>query len=172
MGTRLALVVSTALVLVLCAAAPAPAKPKPSSCSAKSRSFTAQVYCWIKAERSTHGRPAFKKNKRLARAARAQSKRMARRDVFSHELGGSIFTRVKRSGYLRKARSFEVGETIAWVEPGAGARTAIDTWLGSAYHRSILLSATLRDHGVGVVKGSPMPGRVGGHTVTVVYGRR
>jgi uncharacterized protein YkwD len=96
---------------------------------------------------------------------------METNDVFNHVIGGTVYDRIKGTGYFKRGRSFAVGETIVWVPPGTGARAATETWLNSAYHRSIMLHRKLRDFGIGVVAGSPFAGRSGGYTVTGVYAK-
>jgi uncharacterized protein YkwD len=167
----LILVCSAVLTLALATAGPAAAKrPCPATTkSGKKISVTSQVYCWIKVARTARKLSVYKKNGKLAKVARKHSAVMQAKNIFTHEIGGSAFDRIRASGYFKGSHSFGSGETIQWAR---NAHDAVNAWFREPFHRSILLSTSLREYGVGVVKGAPHPGKSGGYTVTADYGRR
>jgi uncharacterized protein YkwD len=132
------------------------------------------IACLLNAVRARNGLPGLRVNGRLARAARAHSRDMVRRRYFGHSSpGGSTMTaRVRRAGYLRGARAWEVGETLAWgTGSAATAAGIVGSWLGSAEHRAILLDPAYRQVGVGLALGLP-DGERRGATLTAEFGRR
>ena len=76
--------------------------------------------------------------------ALAHSKRMEQRNIFNHTVGGTVFNRVKKTGYFKGAKAIGVGETITWVKPGGTARTALDQFLASTYHRGVIRHKKLK----------------------------
>ena len=172
-GRVLGLAAAMACLAAVTAGPAAAQDPCPTQTKAgKPISFTDQVYCWVAYERKSRKLYSYKKNKKLAGVALAHSKRMEKANVFNHTVGGTVFKRVKKSGYFKGAKAFGVGETITWVKPGGSARAALDQFLASTYHRGVIRNKKLKDFGIGVVEGSPVAGKTGGYTVTGVYGRR
>ena len=105
----------------------------------------AGVLCVINAQRARVGRRALVPNGLLTTAAQG----WANRRVFSH---GNPGARIRAAGY--RARSF--GETLAY-DCGANITPAaiVNRWMNSGLHRGIILSARLRDAGIGFVLWSP-----------------
>jgi uncharacterized protein YkwD len=79
--------------------------------------------------------------------------------------------RIRRSGYLRGARSWTVGENIAW---GSGSRSSVraivNAWMNSSGHRANILSRSFRAVGIGIAYRTPA--NTGGATYTTDFGRR
>jgi uncharacterized protein YkwD len=97
---------------------------------------------------------------------------MVRRHYFSHvSLSGSTFLqRIKRTGYLRRARSWSAGENIAWGSGGyATPRSIVRAWMNSPPHRENILNGRFREIGLGVARGAP---RGGGATYVNEFGYR
>jgi uncharacterized protein YkwD len=98
---------------------------------------------------------------------------MARQRFFSHNsLGGASFVdRIRRTGYLTGARSWTVGENIAY---GSGRRSTPrsigSAWMHSPPHRANILSGSFHAIGIGIASGTPVGG--GGGTYTTDFGRR
>jgi uncharacterized protein YkwD len=93
---------------------------------------------------------------------------------FSHTAPGgvSMTDRIRRSGYLRSAGSWAIGENLAWGTGSFGSpRGAVQAWMNSAGHRANLLNGRFRDAGIGVALGTPTGGRSGA-TFTVNFGMR
>jgi uncharacterized protein YkwD len=175
----LAAVLATALGLLLPPAASAQracqsagAQPMQASRMALSRA----TVCLLNGERARRGIRPLKVNKRLNRAARRHAIDMATRDYFSHtsQSGASFVDRIRRSGYLRRARSWFVGENIAW---GTGTlstpRSIVRAWMESPGHRANILSRRFREVGIGISFGAPVhaAGNPSG-TYTTSFGRR
>jgi uncharacterized protein YkwD len=130
--------------------------------------------CLINRARSQHGLGSLRNAALLDRAAAAHSRDMVRRDFFSHNSpGGSTPSqRIDHTGYLNGARSWAIGETIAWGTGRlASPASIVRGWLHSPEHRAILLDGRFRDLGIGVAIGAPSGGR-GGATFTGDFGAR
>ena len=130
--------------------------------------------CLINEARAEHSLSALRTTSALERAASAHSRDMVRRDFFSHESpsGTTPQQRIDRTGYLSGARSWAVGETIAWGTGGyATPSSIVRGWLRSPGHRAILLDGRYRDLGIGIALGAPNAGG-GGATFTGDFGAR
>jgi uncharacterized protein YkwD len=129
--------------------------------------------CLINEARADHGLGTLRTQSALERAAAAHSRDMVKRDFFSHDSpsGSTPQQRIDRTGYLDGARSWAVGETIAWGSGGfATPSSIVRGWLKSPGHRAILLGK-YREVGVGIALGAPSSGG-GGATFTGDFGRR
>jgi uncharacterized protein YkwD len=115
--------------------------------------------CLLNNARARHGLRRLRLQRRLGRAARSHSADMARRGYFSHDSlsGASFLDRIRRSGYLRRARSWMVGENIAW---GTGTlstpRSIVRAWMRSPGHRANILNGRFREIGVGITYNAPV----------------
>src|SRR5918997_4782785 len=80
------------------------------------RAIVRATLCVLNAERARHRLRPLRLNRRLSKAARRHARDMARRKYFSHDSlgGGSFVDRIRRAGYLRGARTWFVGENLAW----------------------------------------------------------
>jgi uncharacterized protein YkwD len=170
---------AAALVLLLVAAPSASAAGACSAAHAKpskasKRALVRATLCVLNAHRARTGdlRP-LRLSPRLSRAARRHSRAMARRNFFSHDSlsGASFLDRIRRTGYLRDARSWSVGENIAY---GGGPRSTPASisraWMNSPGHRANILSRSFRAIGIGIAVGTPGGG--GGGTYVTDFGRR
>jgi uncharacterized protein YkwD len=133
------------------------------------------VLCLVNAERARRGLARLRANPRLGRAATAHSRDMVGRDYFDHvSLGGSTVTdRIRRSGYLSGARSYALGENLAW---GTGRLATphqiVRSWMNSPGHRRNILTPRFREIGIGVVLGAPGQSGRSGATYTTKFGQR
>ncbi|MEA2409307.1 MAG: hypothetical protein QOE69_3426 [Thermoleophilaceae bacterium] len=149
------------------------AAAKASVSKTSNRALVRATLCVLNGERGRHHLRPLKLSRQLSKAARGHSRAMARRNFFSHTSpsGASFVDRIRRTGYLAQARSWTVGENIAY---GSGARStprAIATaWMNSSGHRANILSSSFRSIGIGIALGTP--GRGGGATYTTDFGRR
>jgi uncharacterized protein YkwD len=116
----------------------------------------------INAARAVHRLPPVRLQRRLARAASAQSADQLRGGRLSHDSadGTPFGRRVRRYSSARWT-----GETIAWLTAGQPitATTIVRAWMASPPHRHLLMDRRFRRIGVGACSG-----RVGGHATTVV----
>ena len=122
------------------------------------RTVVRATLCTLNAERARHGLPRLKLNKKLSAAARLHAHDMVRRDYFAHDsLGGGTFVdRIRRSGYLKGAGRWSVGENLAWGSNERSAPQAITAmWMDSAGHRANILSPEFREIGIGFSLGAP-----------------
>jgi uncharacterized protein YkwD len=140
---------------------------------ASKRSLVRATLCVLNAQRvRNHLRP-LRLNRQLSRAARRHSRAMATRHFFSHTSlsGASFVDRIRRTGYLSRARSWSVGENIAYGSRGrATPRSIGSAWMNSPGHRANILSPSFRAIGIGIALGTPTGG--GGATYTTDFGRR
>ena len=102
---------------------------------------------------------------------------MVARRFFSHTSpdGQGPADRARRSGYLRNAPVWSVGEILLWSrKPVFTAADAAAAWLASPPHKAILLSRAYKDAGVGVVPGDPLgdPLTTPSVTMAVLFGQR
>jgi uncharacterized protein YkwD len=171
---------STVAVAVACLLVPAGvasacdgARSRPTQATLD-RAASATV-CLINEARAEHGLASLRALSALERAALAHSRDMVRRDFFAHDSpsGTTPQQRVDRTGYLDGARSWAVGETIAWGTGGyATPASIVRGWLQSPGHRAILLDGRYRDLGIGIAIGAPSGGGGAGATFTGDFGSR
>jgi uncharacterized protein YkwD len=176
--TKSLVLVVTALAVLLVAvpsasAARACSAANATAASASKRALVRATLCVLNAERTRHRLRPLRLNRRLSRAARGHSRAMARQRFFSHTSpgGASFVDRIRSTGYLSGARSWAVGENIAW---GSGTRStprAIGSaWMNSPGHRANILSSSYRAIGIGIASGTPVGGLGGIYTTD--FGRR
>jgi len=172
----LAVVAILAALLVAAPAASAARGCQSANASVKKASNRALVratLCVLNAQRSRYDLRPLRLSRKLSKAARRHSRAMARRRFFSHTSpnGTDFVERIRRSGYLSGARSWSVGENIAW---GSGDRSTVraigDAWMDSPPHRANILSSSYRAIGIGIALGTPVGGP--GATYTTDFGRR
>lgn len=129
--------------------------------------------CLLNVERRAQGLRRLRYNRQLTRAARRHSRAMIQRGFFAHVApsGSTLLSRIKSAGYLRRARTFSVGENLGWG--GGYLSTPLEmhrAWMRSPGHRENLLRPYYRQVGVGVALGTP--GGARGATYTQNFGRR
>jgi uncharacterized protein YkwD len=159
-------VVAAALLALACALAlPSPAaaarckhaNAEPGDAS--QRALRIATRCLLNQKRRANGLRPLRGNGRLHRAAGRHTVDMARRDYFSHTSisGASFIDRIRRSGYLRRASAWSVGENIAW---GTGElstpRSIVRAWMRSTGHRANILNGRFREIGIGISFGAPV----------------
>jgi uncharacterized protein YkwD len=130
--------------------------------------------CLINGERTARHLSALRSAPALDVAARNYSQRMVAQAFFSHVApdGQAPLQRVRSSGYLRGARTWQIGENLAWGSLTSSTPDAIvASWMQSPGHRANMLEPAYREIGIGLVSGTPEAAS-GGVTVTTEYGRR
>jgi uncharacterized protein YkwD len=133
--------------------------------------------CLLNRERGRRGLRALRWSVALGRAAQRHSRSMTERHYFGHVSpdGTTLADRVRATSYLDGARSWRLGETLAWGGGGRGTpRGAVSALMGSPAHADIILTASFRDVGVGAVPEAPTRAGWDGPaaTYTVVFGLR
>jgi uncharacterized protein YkwD len=133
--------------------------------------------CLLDRERGRRGLRALRSSLSLRRAAQRHSRSMTDRHYFGHVSpdGTTLLDRVRATSYLDGARSWRLGETLAWGGgPRGTPRGAVRALMGSPAHEDIILTGSFRDVGIGVVPEAPT--RTGwdgpAATYTVVFGVR
>jgi uncharacterized protein YkwD len=175
-GPATALALALIVVLMTAPAASAAGACSAANASVKTASKRALVratLCQLNAERKRRGMRPLRLNRNLSAAARAHSRAMARRHFFSHDSlnGASFLDRIRRTGYLHGARSWNVGENIAYGSGRLSTPRSIGrAWMNSPGHRANILSRSFRSIGIGIAAGTPHGG--GGATYTTDFGRR
>jgi uncharacterized protein YkwD len=118
--------------------------------------------CLVNRERRKRGLRPLRSNRRLALAARRHAADMLRHGYFSHNSrsGASFVSRIKKTGYLRRARLWLVAENIAYGSGGgASPRAIVRAWMHSPPHRHSILDASFKELGSGVAVGASHHGK-------------
>jgi uncharacterized protein YkwD len=143
--------------------------------SANTARIRTAVLCLVNEQRTRRGLTPLVANAQLTTAAQRHSDDMVARKYFSHtSADGRMFSqRISAAGYLTGARSYSLGENIAWGSGSLGTpQKIVAGWMNSAGHRANILNASFRDSGVGVAAGVPVAGYSGGGTYTHDFGYR
>lgn len=156
-------------------AACAGADAMPSSAGAGK--VRAATLCLLNRQRRAHGLTKLRPNGRLRGAAAAYSRLMVRLKFFDHvsPSGSTLQSRIEHAHYLDGARSWSIGENIAW---GTGSfatpRSIVRSWMHSPGHRANILNGRFRDIGIGIATGAPVDssGAGDGATYTTDFGSR
>jgi uncharacterized protein YkwD len=134
------------------------------------------ILCLINERRASAGVGPVRLNAKLAQAASRHSNDMVSQGFFSHTSpsGSTFISRITSTGYMKGARSWLVGENLAW---GAGSLSTpanlVDAWMDSPPHRDNLLRGRFREIGLSGVRGVPDDaGETTGITVSSEYGYR
>jgi uncharacterized protein YkwD len=157
-----------AVVTTGTALAATPCSAEPSATGA-----SATVLQMLNAIRAEHGAPPLRLDRRLARSARRHSCDMVAHHYFAHESrsGARFSARIARTGWMRRHGRWTVGETLAWgTDAEAEPASIAMAWLHSPPHRHILLERRFRVVGIGIVRGTPVAGTLGGLTYTADFG--
>jgi uncharacterized protein YkwD len=126
--------------------------------------------CLLNKARRAHGLRALRENGRLDLASVRHAQDMVRRDYFDH---GDYLGRIRSTSYLRGARSWSVGENIAWgSENLATPASIVNGWMHSPGHRRNILDRSFREIGIGVARGTPANGVQNGATYATDFGTR
>jgi uncharacterized protein YkwD len=133
--------------------------------------------CLLNKQRRAHGLSSLRGNGKLRGAATDYSKLMVRLSFFSHvsPTGSTLQSRVQGTHYLDGARSWSIGENIAWGTGSLGTpRGIVRAWMNSPGHRANILNGSFRDIGIGVATGAPVAlgAAAGGGTYTTDFGYR
>ena len=181
---------ATLLALVALLLVPAASQARPASMAAQACANTdlkptranlelvrAAVLCLHNRERVSRGLPKLKENPKLRRAAERHSDNMVGAAFFDHTSpgGSTMIDRVRRTGYTSRARSWALGENIAWGSGRLATAAQIHrSWMNSAGHRSNILQRSFREIGIGIETGLPvrLSAAQSGATYTTDFGFR
>ena len=137
--------------------------------------LASSTVCLLNVERTSRGLRALRVNGRLSAAAEQHTNDMVRRRYFSHtsRSGSDSGDRIRSQGYLSGARSWMIGENLAW---GSGERSTprsiVKAWMASPGHRHNILTSRFREIGIGVAASSPVSTANRGATYTTTFGSR
>src|SRR5215210_9311010 len=159
--SKLAAVLCAALVLLVVAppsasAATGCASARASVSKVSNRALVRATLCVLNGERARNHLRPLRLSRKLSRAARRHSRAMAHGRFFSHTSlsGASFVDRIRSTGYLARARSWSVGENIAYGSGGRATPRAIGgAWMNSPGHRANILSSSFRAIGIGIALG-------------------
>ena len=160
-------------LLVSVLALPLVVRPATAEATVTTTRVERRVVALINQERTERGLAKLSFRASLIRAARAHTREMASRTFLTHvsENGWTPAPRVRYFGYKTTDCTFwTMGEDIASGKAGTSyARPAaiVALWMQSDAHREVLLTARMRDIGVGVAIGDD-----GMRYFTVDLGRR
>ena len=137
----------------------------------------AATLCLVNEQRRQAGLAPLRDNPKLDGVARAHSHDMVRRDYFDHTAPGPVTfdRRIRRSGYLARAASYDLGENLGeGTRSSATPESIVGAWMRSPEHRANILTADFRDSGIGVAAAVPASFGQGapGATYTQDFGRR
>jgi uncharacterized protein YkwD len=131
--------------------------------------------CLVNRLRVAHGRAPLTVDRDLAKAANTYVNKMTSRGFFSHVSpdGSTPESRIKVTLYLVDARSWSLGENLAWGDGHlATPRETVAAWIRSASHRRNMLSSRFRQLGVGIALGTPQRSADAGATYATEFGVR
>jgi uncharacterized protein YkwD len=102
---------------------------------------------------------------------------MVQRDYFDHTAPGPVTfdRRIRGTGYLAHAASFDIGENLGEGTRGAATPASmVNAWMRSPEHRANILTRDYRDSGIGIAASVPASfgGGARGATYTQDFGRR
>ncbi|WP_205697629.1 CAP domain-containing protein [Conexibacter sp. SYSU D00693] len=126
--------------------------------------------CLLNKERRAQGRTALSEHVTLRGAATSYAREMVAGQFFAHDApsGSTMLSRLKRTTYLKAARTWAVGENLAW---GSGElatpRRTVAAWMASPGHKRNILDGRFRHIGIGIVRGAPV--RVDGDLPAATY---
>jgi len=134
------------------------------------------IACLINVQRTSSGLQPVSPNGELRQAALSHSNEMISQSYFEHTspAGVTFEDRIERTGYMRNARSWLVGENLVWGTGQLSTPQAVVTaWMNSPPHRENLLRPTFREIGIAAIRGTPQgQSDPTGATVSSEYGYR
>jgi uncharacterized protein YkwD len=139
------------------------------------RELASATVCLLNRERTSRGLRSLSVNNRLSAAAQRHTNDMVRRRYFAHESrsDGSTVDRIRGAGYLSGARSWMIGENLAWGSGSKGTpRQIVVAWMNSPGHRRNILTGRFREIGIGVQPAAPTGSFSSAATYTTTFGQR
>jgi uncharacterized protein YkwD len=116
----------------------------------------ASVVCLINKKRARNHVKPVHEHSLLDAAAQGHTDAMTNQNFFSHEGDGTPASRAANAGYMAGTRAWGIGEDLFWGAAGRSTPSAtVNAWMHSAAHRTVMLSRSYRQVGVGVDQGSP-----------------
>jgi uncharacterized protein YkwD len=125
-----------------------------NAASASPGKLRAAILCLVNKKRADHGVGALRVDKRIQKAAGRHARDMLHHHFFAHQRPGGpdLSARLHRAGWSGHAW----GENIAYGCGASGTpRGTVRMWMNSPPHRTLMLSGTYRQGGVGMTNGAP-----------------
>jgi uncharacterized protein YkwD len=174
--TRRAATLTGIVAVTVALGASASGSDQSQAAGAELRSVQNSLLALLNEERAKRGLRPLHRSDTLAQAARWQSRDMVTHGYFAHRRRGGpgLVQRIRRTGYLKHAGSWIVGENIGWAAGRLATPNAIVAdWMRSAGHRHNILDRTFQSIGIGLVADDPTRGRDSpALTVTTDFGFR
>jgi uncharacterized protein YkwD len=149
----------------------APASPGQSAKLERRVALEGTVVREMNRVRVAHGLAALRVSPSLRAAARNHSRSMLEQGFFGHDsVDGTAFSeRIRRHYTSRGWRTWSVGEALLASEGHeVDAHAIVSAWLDSPPHRTIILSRTWREAGIGALYAPTAPNEYGGAATVVV----
>jgi uncharacterized protein YkwD len=107
------------------------------------------IGCLFNKERSAKN---VKRHGALKKAAQGHSAVMASQRCVSHQCSGeaNLPVRVSRTGYLRGASSYKLGEIVLADSAKSSSREIVRRWVNSSGHRAVLMDSAYDHVGIGL----------------------
>ncbi len=163
-AAAMAMAVSAGLLAV-----PAPAPAQSENCagadatpqSTTLEALSESMRCLLNAERAEKGMRPLSRSNKILRAANVHAKDMVKRHFVSHigSDGSTPLSRLRRTGFLKGAKFFAVGEDLAWGEKfQVTPANVVKAWVNSPVHRRNIFDKRFNRVGVGIFRGDPRAG--------------
>jgi uncharacterized protein YkwD len=159
-----AAILAALIGLLLLAPGPAPAQSPPcADANATPQSTTTDALgeslrCLLNQRRAAGGLQILRRSRRVLHAATLHANDMVKHSLLSHigSDGSTPLSRVRRTGFLRRASFYAVGEDLAWGENfQVTPQNVANAWLNSPVHRRNMVDGRFNRVGVAVVRGRP-----------------
>jgi len=147
-----------------------PAQTASATATRASTALERSVAAEINVVRRGHGRSRLALSALLQRAGEEHARNLAEAGSFTHSWsdGTPFGSWIRRFYPVAGARTWSVGENLAWSAPSVTAQQAVEMWLASPEHRRILLDKRWRQIGLGVIAADRAAGVYGGQDVVVL----
>lgn len=142
-----------------------------SVAASSARRLRSAFLCLVNTHRASTATGGLVPAAALRRSADRHSRDMVTRGFFGHTSPGgrTLAGRVRRTGYLKHARRWKIGETLAYGGGDITPRELFAALMRSPAHRTVITDGGYRQLGVGLERGVPA-GDGAGLTVTLNFG--
>ncbi len=138
-----------ALLAALLAALTMTALAAPASASVSASQAESLIISWMNRDRIAAGLSTYRSDYNLAVVAGGRASRMARANLMSHTISGSIPSQLNARGVAWYAYGEDIGySTMTWTVEAAKSIYAM--WKASSPHRALILSRSFNYVGLGL----------------------
>lgn len=130
--------------------------------------------CLLNDQRAANGLAPLTSQPVLEAAATGYAQAMVEQRFFAHVSPAGQTLDQRLAAYVTGARSFAIGENLAWGQGVLGTPAAtMNSWMRSQGHRDNILSKSFDEIGIGIADGSPRGGLLdAGATYVTEFGSR